>query len=224
MIPFWIHFARGKTAGDAPSVWRADTVEAATGAICATKKFLRVMRSGYCSLPDPASDSGYDRGIMRCAALLIAACSLAAQTDGFEHLATYKGLGGLVASAVGPGPGESSQRFYLSYLYIDNTIDVVGVDPDSGDFDVYSNPARTESGARCMVLGPDGKLYLGTLPRAHFLELDPKAGTLRDLGRPSPTEQYIWDVAFGPDGKLYGATYPQSKLVRYDPATGALED
>jgi streptogramin lyase len=157
-------------------------------------------------------------------ALLLAAGSLGAQVGRFEQLATYKGLGALVASSVGPGPAEGAERFYLSYLYINNTIDVVGVDPDTGEFQVFPNPAPTESGARSMVLGPNGRLYLGTLTGAHFLELDPKAGTLKDLGRPSLTEQYIWDVAFGPDGKLYGATYPQSKLVRYDPASGALED
>ncbi len=161
---------------------------------------------------------------MRYLALLLAAGLLGAQTGRFERLAAYKGLGALVASSVGPGPAEDSQRFYLSYLYVNHTIDVVGVDPDTGEFQVFPNPAPTESGARCMVPGPNGKLYLGTLPGAHFLELDPKASVLKDLGRPSRTEQYIWDVAFGSDGKLYGATYPQSKLVRYDPATRTLED
>lgn len=142
----------------------------------------------------------------------------------FELLATYRGLGSMVASAVGPGPTPGSQRLYLSYLYLSKTIDVVAVDPATGEFQVFTNPAPTEYGARCMIVGPDGKIYLGTLPYAHFLVLDPKEGTLKDLGRPSKTESYIWDLAFGPDGKLYGATYPQSKLVRYDPATGALED
>ena len=75
-----------------------------------------------------------------------------------------------------------------------------------------------------MITGPDGKIYLGTLPGAHFYCLDPKAGTLIDLGRPSATESYIWAVTVGSDGKLYGATYPSAKLVRYDPKTGKLED
>jgi hypothetical protein len=160
-----------------------------------------------------------------CLALFIILPAAVGSTPGtFELLATYRGLGSMVASAVGPGPTPGSQRLYLSYLYLDKTIDVVSVDPATGEFQVFTNPAPTEYGARCMVAGPDGKIYLGTLPLAHFLVLDPKEGTLKDLGRPSKTEQYIWDIAFGPDGKLYGATYPQSKLVRYDPATGALED
>lgn len=82
----------------------------------------------------------------------------------------------------------------------------MAVDPATGEFQVFTNPAPTEYGARCMAAGPDGKIYLGTLPAAHFLVLDPKQGTLKDLGRPNKTEPYIWDMAFGPDGKLYGAT------------------
>jgi streptogramin lyase len=158
------------------------------------------------------------------AGLLCAAVALAQGPGSFELLAKYKGLGGLVATTVGPGPTAGSERVYLSYLYIDNTIDVVAVDPQTGEFQVFQNPAPTESGARCIAVGPDGNVYLGTLPGAHFLKLDTKTGKLIDLGRPAATEQYIWDVNFGPDGKLYGATYPQSKLVRYDPKTGKSED
>ena len=158
------------------------------------------------------------------ASVLCAAIGFAQETGRFEQLGKYRGLGGLVASAVAFGPSPGSERVYLSYLYIDNTIDVVAVDPRTGQFQVFPNPAPTESGARCMAVGPDGNEYLGTLPGAHLLKLDVKAGRLIDLGRPSSTEQYIWDVNFGPDGKLYGATYPQSKLVRYDPKTRKLED
>jgi len=156
-------------------------------------------------------------------AALFSAASFSAAAE-FERIATYRGLGALVASAVGPGPSPGTQRLYLSYLYVNHTIDVVAVDPGSGKTEVSPNPAPTESGARCMTLGPDGNMYLGTLPTAHFLMLDSRAGKLIDLGRPSPTEEYIWDVGFGADGKLYGATYPQSKLVRYDPKSGKLED
>ncbi len=160
-----------------------------------------------------------------CLALVLIVAAAQCGTPGsFELLATYRGLGSMVASAVGPGPTPGSERLYLSFLYLEETIDVVAVDPATGSFQVFANPAPTEYGARSMVVGPDGKIYLGTLPYAHVLVLDPKEGTLKDLGRPSKTEQYIWDLAFGPDGKLYGATYPQSRLVRYDPATGLLED
>lgn len=142
----------------------------------------------------------------------------------FQRVASCRGLGAVVASTVGAGPVAGSQRFYVSYLYVGNAIDVVAVDPGTGAYKVFSNPAPTESGARCMVVGPDGCIYLGTLPAAHFLKLDPQAETMVDLGRPSPTEEYIWAAAFGADKKLYGATFPQARLVRYDPAAGKLED
>lgn len=158
---------------------------------------------------------------------ILATCALSALpavAQEFQRVTTYRGLGGMVASAVGRGPQSGTQRLYLSYLYVHHTIDVVAVDPATGKSKVFPNPAPTESGARCMAVGPDGNVYLGTLPQAHFLKLDPKAGTLVDLGRPSETEEYIWDVAFASDGKLYGATYPEAKLVRYDPKSGKMDD
>jgi streptogramin lyase len=161
---------------------------------------------------------------MKTLLLLLCTAPLWSAGGTFEKIASYRGLGGLVASSAGPGPAAGSERYYLSYLYLDNTIEVVSVDPATGAFEVFPNPAPGESGARCMVPGPDGNLYLGTLPTAHFLKLDTKTRKLIDLGRPSATEEYIWDVAFGTDGKLYGATYPHAKLVRYDPKSGKLED
>ena len=142
----------------------------------------------------------------------------------FEELAAYRGRGGLVASLIGPGPSEGSERLYLSYIYDNYKIDIISVDPDTSSFRVFSNPTPGEFGARCIVVGQDNKIYLGTLPNAHLLQLDPHAGTLVDLGRPSQTESYIWDVTAGPDGKIYGATYPGAKLVRYDPISGKLDD
>jgi len=160
------------------------------------------------------------------ATVLLPAClpSLAAAQGHFEKLATLRSLGLVVGQTVAPGPGGRGQRLYVSYLYVNHTIDVVSVDPDTGQFQVFLNPAASETGARTMITGPDGTIYLGTLTGAHLYRLDPKAGTLVDLGRPSATESYIWALAFGSDGKLYGATYPSAKLVRYDPKTAKLED
>ena len=148
-----------------------------------------------------------------------------AQTAGkFELLANYRDLGGVVATTVAPGPRPDTERFYVSYLYDENTLDVVAIDPDTGAAQVFHNPAPGEFGARNIAIGPDGNVYLGTLAHAHFLKVDRKQGKLIDLGRPSASEEYIWDVAFGSDKKLYGVTYPGCKLVSYDPATGHLED
>jgi streptogramin lyase len=142
----------------------------------------------------------------------------------FELLGNYKALGGLVATTVAPGIIDGSERLYASYLYADNTLDVVAVDPANGASEVFNNVVPGEYGARNIAVGPDGDVYLGSLPNAHFLRIDRKAHRMVDLGRPSPNEQYIWDVAFGGDERLYGVTYPGCRLVRYDPATHKLKD
>ncbi len=155
----------------------------------------------------------------------LAAAVLPAQTPGtFEELGRYRGLGSLSTSTVAPGPVPGSERVYLSYLYVNHTIDIVAVDPASGEHRVFPNPAPSEYGAHGMTTGPDGNVYIGTLPNAHLLKLDPKAGALEDLGRPAPTEQYIWELTTGSDGKVYGVTYPEARLVRYDPARKISED
>jgi len=140
------------------------------------------------------------------------------------RLATYRGLGGVLASTVGPGPAPGSERLYQSYIYIGGTLDLVSIDPETGRHQVFEAPVKSESGAWGLVAGPDGRIYLGTLPHAHLLRLDPATGEFADLGQPSESEQYIWQLAVGADGKLYGCTYPSAKLVRYDPATGRSED
>ena len=155
---------------------------------------------------------------------LLTTAAYAQSAGKFELLADYHDLGGLVATTVAPGPQPGTERFYASYLYDEDTLDVIAIDPETGVAQVFHNPAPGEFGARNIAIGPDGNVYLGTLAHAHFLKVDRKLGKLIDLGRPSATEEYIWDVAFGSDKKLYGATYPGCKLVSYDPVTGHLKD
>jgi hypothetical protein len=145
-------------------------------------------------------------------------------SDHFTELATFRGLGGVLNSLVGPGPAPGSERLYRSYIYLGNTLDIVAVDPESGAHEVFTSPVKTEPGAWAMAVGPDEKLYVGTLPNAHLLRLDPATGSFVDLGRPSETESYIWQLAAGSDRRLYGCTYPSCKLVSYDPATGKMAD
>jgi len=42
----------------------------------------------------------------------------------FQKLATDHGLSSLVASSVGPGPADSTQRFHGSFLYLGRTFDI----------------------------------------------------------------------------------------------------
>jgi streptogramin lyase len=154
-----------------------------------------------------------------------AICSAQVQASGgFEHVASYRSLGGLVATAVASGPTPGSQRVYASYLYDDITFDVIAIDPRDGSAQIFRNPVPGEFGARNLAVAPNGDVYFGTLPHAHFMRLDWATHRMVDLGRPSTSEEYIWDTTFGPDGKLYGVTYPQCRLVRYDPGTGKLAD
>jgi outer membrane protein assembly factor BamB len=141
----------------------------------------------------------------------------------FTCLVTYRGIGAVLASLVGPGPIPGSERLFQSHIY-GNTLDIVAVDPDSGEYQVFPGPVRGENGAWALAWGPDGNLYIGTLPHAHLFQLNPRTGVMTDLGRPSDSEEYIWRLTVAADGKLYGSTYPSAKLVRFDPATGRSED
>jgi hypothetical protein len=148
-----------------------------------------------------------------------------AQSQGkFDLIAEYRGIGGANATGVGPGPTPGSERVYTSYTYTQNTFEVLSVDPETGNTTVFTNPVAGEWAAYGFAVGPDGDIYLGTAPTAHFVKLDPKRGTSIDVGRPAKTEEWIFDLTFGSDERLYGATYPEAKLVRYSPKTGALED
>ena len=149
---------------------------------------------------------------------------VAAAPESFRKLATYKGVGGAADFMVGPGPTPGSQRLYVDYTYANNTLDVVAIDPDTGKFQVYGNPTKTEWAPKTMTVGPDGNIYIPTVPQGRILRLNPTDGTFVDVGRPSITESYIWQLVVGSDHRIYGCTYPSAKLVRYDPATGALED
>lgn len=158
------------------------------------------------------------------AASALAQSTPAAKDPHFELLGRYRALGGQMATTVAPGAAVGSERLYASYLYADNTLDVVAIDPATGQSEVFHNVVKGEYGARNIAVGPEGDVYLGSLPHAHFLRVDRKAHRMIDLGRPSPSEEYIWDVAFGADERLYGVTYPGCRLVRYDPATKKTED
>lgn len=174
------------------------------------------------------------RKIGLCAILLpVILCSMsllnnskvsAATTNGFEKIGTFNAVGGVKGVAAGLGPTAGSQRLYLDYMYIGDTIEIVSIDPKTGEFQTFPNPVASESGSYGLIQGPDGNMYMGSLPNAHLYKLDTKAGKLEDLGMPCPGESYIWDIAVAPDKKLYGCTYPNCKIFSYDPATGKMQD
>ncbi len=143
---------------------------------------------------------------------------------GFRLHGRFVGIGACLNSLIGPGPEPGTERLYASHIYGGDVLDIVAVDPVTGKAEAFPSPIPGETGAWAMALGPDGVVYVGTLPTAHVLKLDWGQRKLVDLGRPAPTEQYIWQLALASDGKLYGCTYPGAKLVRFDPAAGKGED
>ena len=143
---------------------------------------------------------------------------------GMEKIGTFNAVGGVKGAAVGPGATAGSQRLYLDYMYIGDTIEIVSIDPKTGDFQTFPNPVASESGSYGLIQGPDGNMYMGSLPNAHLYKLDTKTQKLEDLGMPCPGEQYVWDITVAPDNKLYGCTYPSCKIFSYDPATGKMQD
>ncbi len=155
---------------------------------------------------------------------LLAVSVAGAQPPGFRLHGRFSGIGGCLNQIVAPGPEPGSERFYASHIYGGDTLDIVAIDPFTGKTDVFSSPVPSECGAWALTEGPDGKVYVGTLPAAHVMVIDWAQKKLVDLGRPSETEAYIWQLAVGTDNKLYGCTYASAKLVRFDPATGQGED
>lgn len=148
----------------------------------------------------------------------------AAAPSQFQVITRFNNIGLILTSIAGPGPVHGSQRLYASIAYSTGSFDILAIDPETGVTTVLRSPLANESAVWDMVLGPDGNIYMGTAPGAHFLKLDTAKGILVDLGTPSSGEQYIWAVAFGSDQRLYGGTYPNCRLVRYDPSTGRLAD
>jgi hypothetical protein len=159
-------------------------------------------------------------------ALLIFCSTLTAadQPPGFKLHGRFTGIGLSLATVIGPGPAKGTERLYASHIYNGDTLDIVATDPLTGETDVFSSPVAGEIGAWAMVLGPDGHVYIGTLPTAHIMRVDWKTKKLVDMGRPISNEQYIWQLTVGHDKNIYGCTYPSAKLIRFNPATGKSED
>jgi outer membrane protein assembly factor BamB len=142
----------------------------------------------------------------------------------FTELVTYRGLGEALSTVVGPGPSPGSERYYVSYTYLGGTAEIVEVDPETGDYHVFTLPDKRAGAARALAVGPDGKIYIGSIVNAEVYRIDPATQTIQDLGRASQTESYIWEFALGSDNQLYGCTSPNAKLIRCDPKTGTLSD
>lgn len=131
---------------------------------------------------------------------------------------------GHMGTVIGPNSDDTKDLVYFNFMQTKGKLFLLSVDPDTGETHQYDSPC--EQGAWASILGPDRKLYLGTVGRGLVLRFDPQQPNkgIQVVGRPSQTETYIWQFAIGKDGKVYGCTYGNAKLVSYDPQTDTLED
>ncbi len=150
--------------------------------------------------------------------------SISSLTNTYSNIGQETGVGEVVNWAVGPGSNGQKEQIYISYKYVNGSFDLVEADPNSGAFQIHTSPIAGEWGANAEITGPDGNIYLGTLPHAHWVEYSPSTHKMTDLGSASSTEQYIWGSTIGTDHKIYGVTYPHAKLVQLDPTTQKITD
>lgn len=125
---------------------------------------------------------------------------------------------------------DGNEVIYFCFSQWGASLFLIQVNPKTGEMrQIDVKDACPEHGcsfAKSLILGPDGKIYIGTAIGGFLLCFDPNMleDGIRVLGRPSNTETYIFSLTVGVDGKIYGGTYGNAKLISYDPATGKMED
>lgn len=97
-------------------------------------------------------------------------------------------------------------------------------DPLSGAFADLGGIDAEFSMGNGLTIGPDGRVYGGTYPRAHFFVYDPATGVLTDEGQPLACENAVLALALGSDGLIYGGVQSSGHLFAYDPAPGTFAD
>ncbi len=156
--------------------------------------------------------------------LIIIQNAKAATVSNYKFLGDAYGRGGIQKTLVGPGQSASHQLFYLTYTYVNNTLDLVTIDPNTGKYQAYTSPVSSEQAAWALTNGPDNNIYIGTLPNAHLLQFNTSSQKLIDLGhvpadpRTGQIQTYIWGLTTSTYNQtIYGCTYPSADLVSYNP-------
>jgi len=131
---------------------------------------------------------------------------------------------GLDQFIIGPDATGKEERIYIK-VQSGGPLYLLRVNPDTGQCETFNDQFNGQAGIpQCLVLGPDGYIYMGTICGAHLLRLDPKTGIVTDLGKPVETGINIWSITVAPDGKAYGGVFPGAHLFVYDPKSGASKD
>ena len=152
---------------------------------------------GYLWAYDPATDSYSSQGQVPDSRRII---GLATGQDGTIYVGTEHGALGSVGR-------------------------LFAFDPTSRAFSDKGTAANEGSIGYGLLSGPDGKIYGGTYPSAHFFVYDPATDTITDKGIPIPGERGIVALVAANDGKIYGGTLPdQGHLFSYDPESDTFSD
>lgn len=128
---------------------------------------------------------------------------------------TYSNSQGIV----GPSPEGGHPIFYMSYYNTGGT-ELLGY--DHRIHKVYRYRIPGQSGGYGLTLGPNGKVYVGTVGQGHLVQFDPATQQVRDLGDAGRPTQYVWSCATSPDGLIFGAGYPKCIPLIYDPKADKL--
>jgi outer membrane protein assembly factor BamB len=142
----------------------------------------------------------------------------------FEDLGIPIRKAGYKGCLVAPEGSGKRDLLYFNFNQSGDRLFILAVDPDTGEAEQHMAPEGP--GAWGYILGPDGRIYLGTWDGGLILRFDPRRPDLgiRVVGKPSESEGYIWMFALGGDGKLYGGTYGNAKLISIDPRTDEMND
>lgn len=106
-----------------------------------------------------------------------------------------------------------------------NTGTVVRFDAETGLFKNEFGKDQIKSETQDLAIGPDGMLYVTSLPNRRVLRFDPQTGVFLDYFTSGYELNGPTKMAFGPDGFLYVSQWgnEQSKVVRFDSHTGKFD-
>jgi hypothetical protein len=159
---------------------------------------------------------------------------VALTSDG--HLREGPGLTNLVTTPSTFVWSVAVDKSGTAFLGTESPATVLRVSPQPGakPFTLFESK---DVSVQVVRIGPDGSLYVATLPSGKVYKLNPSATTKQDdtaativfdaskvggapdgKAAPSPKPHYIWDMTFDPEGRLYIATGNPAAVYRVDVA------
>jgi outer membrane protein assembly factor BamB len=154
--------------------------------------------------------------------------SAPARAEGtFEDLGVAVTKGSILSAFVGPDERGENNMLYFNFMQTGAPLFMMQIDTRTGTARQFNAPCGMAPWGG--IVGPDGKVYIGTCggdQDGEILRFDPRQPDkgIERIGKPAASETYIWAFTNGHDGRIYGCTYGNAKLVSYDTKTGKLAD